>query len=252
MLLTWTLTLFCCLRVITFTLVGACSTFPRHTSCSSSHYPSEILDRNYLSTIKFTMIESGAMNDTLPKSLRILCFGDSLTAGYTSYGCEFYPYADHLRAGLQHKLSTSDIEVDVAGMSGDQVQGNYFSRIQAKCAIIETPYDWIIIMGGTNDLAWGQTPDMIYEGLSKPSLPLPRGPLSPAPFLDTSSPSTPSPLRGSTTANVTFTERVWKVALDTGANVLALNVLEAEGSGDRENSRRNSLNNKIANHQQER
>lgn len=49
-----------------------------------------------------------------------------------------------------------------------------------------------------------------------------------------------------------FTEKVWKVALDTGANVLALNVLEAEGSGDREISNRNSLNSKIANHQQER
>lgn len=49
-----------------------------------------------------------------------------------------------------------------------------------------------------------------------------------------------------------FIEKVWKVALDTGANVLALTILEAEGSGDRENSKRNSLNSKILNHQQER
>ena len=34
--------------------------------------------------------------------------------------------------------------------------------------------------------------------------------------------------------------------------MLALNVLEAGGSSDRANSRRNSLNEKIANHQQER
>ncbi len=47
-------------------------------------------------------------------------------------------------------------------------------------------------------------------------------------------------------------EKVWKVALDTGANVLALNVLEAESSGNELNSRRNALNNKIENHQQER
>ncbi|CAD6589919.1 MAG: hypothetical protein ASARMPREDX12_004074 [Alectoria sarmentosa] len=158
------------------------------------------------------MADSGAMIDPLPKSLRILCFGDSLTAGYTSYGWEFHPYADHLRVGLQHTLSISDIEVDVAGLSGDQVQGSYLPRIKAKCANTESPYDWILIMGGTNDLAWGQSPDTIYEGLKK----------------------------------------VWKVALDTGANVLALNVLEADGSGDRVNSKRNSLNDKIANHQQER
>ncbi|KAL9065545.1 MAG: hypothetical protein Q9161_008149 [Pseudevernia consocians] len=158
------------------------------------------------------MAEPGAMNDTLPKSLRILCFGDSLTAGYTRYGWEFHPYADHLRAGLQLSLSTPDIEVDVAGLSGDQVQGSYLRRIKAKCADTETPYDWIIVMGGTNDLAWGRPPDTIYEGLKK----------------------------------------VWKVALDTGANVLALNVLEAEGSEDAENSERNSLNNKIDNHQEDR
>ena len=48
------------------------------------------------------------------------------------------------------------------------------------------------------------------------------------------------------------TEKVWKVALDTGANVLALNILEAEASSDIGNSRRNSLNEKILNHQQKR
>lgn len=52
--------------------------------------------------------------------------------------------------------------------------------------------------------------------------------------------------------NSICTEKVWKVALDTGANVLALNVLEAAASSDRASSRRNSLNDKIANHQQER
>ena len=83
---------------------------------------------------------------------------------------EFYPYADHLRVGLQHMLSTSDIEVDVDGFSGDQVRGNYLPRIKRKCANTETPYDWIIAMGGTNDLGWGQSPDAIYEGLRKLSL----------------------------------------------------------------------------------
>ncbi|CAF9936277.1 MAG: hypothetical protein ALECFALPRED_006751 [Alectoria fallacina] len=196
------------------------------------------------------MAESGAMIDPLPKSLRILCFGDSLTAGYTSYGWEFHPYADHLRVGLQHTLSISDIEVDVAGLSGDQVQGSYLPRIRAKCANTDSPYDWIIIMGGTNDLAWGQSPDTIYEGLSKPSLPLPRY-LSIS-FCGSSPLFTPTPFQDSAVANWIVTEKVWKVALDTGANVLALNVLEADGSGDRVNSKRNSLNDKIANHQQER
>ena len=64
-------------------------------------------------------------------------------------------------------LPTSDIEIDVDGRSGDQVRGSYLPRIKMKCADSETPYDWIIVMGGTNDLAWDQSPDIIYEGLRK-------------------------------------------------------------------------------------
>lgn len=167
MLLTWALTLFCCLRLVTLPIAGACSLFPNHICCTSSSSSFEIRDHEYVSTIETTMAESSAMNDTLPKSLRILCFGDSLTAGYTSYGWEFYPYADHLRAGLQQMLSTSDIDVDVDGFSGDQVRGSYLPRIKRKCANTRNPYDWIIVMGGTNDLGWGQSPETIYEGLRK-------------------------------------------------------------------------------------
>ena len=29
------------------------------------------------------------------------------------------------------------------------------------------PYDWIIVMGGTNDLGWGQQPDVIFDNLSE-------------------------------------------------------------------------------------
>ena len=84
-------------------------------------------------------------------------------------GLENYPYADHLRVGLQHMLSTSDIQVDVEGRPGDQVRGLYFKRLKLKLeAAAETPYDWIIIMGGTNDLGWGQQPTEIYQNLSRP------------------------------------------------------------------------------------
>ena len=170
MLPAWTLFLYCCLRLLPLPRVGACSLFPDHICCTSTDSTTKLLNQYYISNMEPTA-ESSVDNEALPKSLRILCFGDSLTAGYTNYGWEFFPYADHLRVGLQHMLSTSDIQVDVDGFSGDQVRGSYLPRIKRKCTNTEKPYDWIIIMGGTNDLGWGQSPEAIYEGLRKLSLP---------------------------------------------------------------------------------
>ena len=163
--------------LVTHSIVAACSKFENHICCSSDSPFESGLNYQHTSNyqtntagleIENSMTEISGTNRTLPTSLRILCFGDSLTAGYTMSGWEHYPYADHLRVGLEHMLSSSDIIVDVAGLSGDQVQGQYLSRIKAKCAsAVKAPYDWIIVMGGTNDLGWGQQPDTIYEGLSE-------------------------------------------------------------------------------------
>ena len=47
-------------------------------------------------------------------------------------------------------------------------------------------------------------------------------------------------------------ELVWNIALDTGANVLALTVLEAAASSERMLRKKNQLNAMIKDHQQER
>ena len=58
-------------------------------------------------------------------------------------------------------------------------------------------------------------------------------------------------IRRSSMANVAL-ELVWNIALDTGANVLALTVLEAAASSDRMLRKRDQLNAMIKDHQQER
>jgi lysophospholipase L1-like esterase len=108
-----------------------------------------------------------------PKWLKILCFGDSLTAGYTMWGTEHYPYADILHVHLKRLLPSTNIVIDVAGLSGDQVvppRGNFINRMESrikKAAGAAVPYDWVIVLGGTNDLGWSREPEDIYHALSK-------------------------------------------------------------------------------------
>lgn len=102
------------------------------------------------------------------KTLRILCFGDSLTAGYSGYGSFHYPYAAQLRSRLEDAFPATEVTVDVSGLSGDRViAGRYLQRIKGMCdKNKDTPYDWIIVLGGTNDLGWSEKPGDVYEGLS--------------------------------------------------------------------------------------
>ena len=66
------------------------------------------------------MENATAVDESLPKSLRILCFGDSLTAGYMSSDSHDHPYGDIMQNELAHMLSTtpSQIYTKIDGMSG--------------------------------------------------------------------------------------------------------------------------------------
>lgn len=106
-------------------------------------------------------------NTSSSSSLKILCFGDSLTAGYSRYGMLHYPYSEYLKEKLRAAFPSVDIGIDVEGMSGAQVQGQYMGRLNRACVKAENGfYDWIIVMGGTNDLGWGRKPEDVYEDLS--------------------------------------------------------------------------------------
>ncbi|ODA83972.1 hypothetical protein RJ55_02490 [Drechmeria coniospora] len=96
--------------------------------------------------------------------LSILCFGDSLTQGYHSFGMGKNPYGEKLEETLKAAMPGRDIRVYVNGVPGDFATGQAFSRrLRQACDV--RPYDWVIILGGTNDLARCCTGQMIVDAL---------------------------------------------------------------------------------------
>ena len=96
---------------------------------------------------------------------RILCFGDSLTEGYTfQESGEFHPYSTELHKLLaEHCQGT--VVVHTAGVSGETVVPSMSGRLDKLLKQEGQPYDWVIILGGTNDLGTGRTAEGLLPHL---------------------------------------------------------------------------------------
>jgi hypothetical protein len=73
-----------------------------------------------------------------PPPLRILCFGDSLTAGYSKFGLIHAPYSKVLKTELEIKFWAREkkrkVDVAMDGQSGDLVTvGIFRQRMDVKC-----------------------------------------------------------------------------------------------------------------------
>jgi lysophospholipase L1-like esterase len=130
-----------------------------------------------------------------PKKIRILAFGDSLTEGYTDWITR-HPYGNALKTELSNILPEYRVTVDINGKSGDRVcsslSGEFFERLESSIPISSTSksffddvsgssarpvtpqpstYDLVIILGGTNDLAFkSRDPDgpaRIFQALEE-------------------------------------------------------------------------------------
>ena len=72
------------------------------------------------------------------QSIRILCFGDSLTEGYSNYGTQFTPYSDEMKRKLRHLDEPLITDVVTEGQSGDRVtSGNFKWRMEQRRAYFE-------------------------------------------------------------------------------------------------------------------
>ena len=151
------------------------------------------------------------MDPALPSSLRILCFGASITAGFHHFGLSHHPYAIRLEERLKQSLpSSTSIEIEIDGLSGDSaIDGEYFDRLEPRCKTME--YDWIIVQGGGNDLSFGRTPQAIYAELQK----------------------------------------IWRTARAKGWKVLALTVTETSDRSKAGRARYSALNELVRQHKEE-
>ena len=67
------------------------------------------------------------------KKLRILCFGDSLTIGYSSFGAIYHPYSEALQQMIAMALPDLEVEIVEDGRSGDRIVGGFHERMEKNC-----------------------------------------------------------------------------------------------------------------------
>ena len=90
--------------------------------------------------------------------IRILCFGDSLTAG-TSDADNNHPYSSKLQKYFESHDKTvlgasirPIFEVRNAGIPGERAKDQMLPRLNEILQGTRVKYNWIIILGGTNDM----------------------------------------------------------------------------------------------------
>mgnify|MGYP000844813217 CR=1 FL=1 len=103
------------------------------------------------------------MTDPTPPPL-IVCFGDSLTAGYQTPG-PAHPTGEDTPYGhvLQDRLGGQG-RVEVSGICGETT-GEMVLRFRE--AVLNRRPQMVIILGGTNDLGWNADPAEIMRNLTK-------------------------------------------------------------------------------------
>ena len=106
------------------------------------------------------------MDIYLHVQVRLLCFGASLTEGYTiQENGKFHPYSIKLRRLLEEHIKGASVVVDTAGVSGEVVVPTMTQRLDQFLKESSQPYGWIIILGGTNNLGRGLPAEELLPNL---------------------------------------------------------------------------------------
>jgi len=114
-----------------------------------------------------------------PGDVRVLAFGDSLTEGFTDGGRTFAPYTRRLECLLLEKVQAGEdscgggqgkgkkVVVDNRGKSGEfsMTMVNRIRKVLGEADRAGIRYDYVILLGGTNDLGTTQTAEDIQDNL---------------------------------------------------------------------------------------
>lgn len=144
-----------------------------------SHNPNPQVDKVVVATVPYDTRKSVVVAPQPPPSLsssstslrrtyHILAYGDSLTAGVS--GHERFPYSNYLMESLQFKNNAS---VQYRGMPGwtteqmVQIVENEQQPTSLYSALHNGSFhiDVVLLLAGTNDLAYGFTADHIVQNL---------------------------------------------------------------------------------------
>ena len=100
----------------------------------------------------------------MARSTLVICFGDSLTAGFQSPSRE-HPTGEDTPYGqfLQDHLGTT-AQVHTSGLCGE-LTGEMVLRFRRD--VLEHKPGYVPILGGTNDLGWNASPTEIMRNLVK-------------------------------------------------------------------------------------
>ncbi|KAJ5068129.1 hypothetical protein M0811_12589 [Anaeramoeba ignava] len=96
------------------------------------------------------------------QKIKILAMGDSLTKGYTNHGQTHNPYTLKLSEYLNKKFKKIKFEIENKGISGEQCKD---MPIRFEKIMSENDYHFVIILGGTNDLAYGRSHEDILKDI---------------------------------------------------------------------------------------
>ena len=97
-------------------------------------------------------------------SSHIICFGDSLTAGFQSPTADNPQGTETPYGRFLQELTGPAVRVSVSGICGE-LTGEMTMRFRS--AVLQHQPTYVVILGGTNDLGWNAAPADIMRNLLK-------------------------------------------------------------------------------------